>query len=64
MFYDKVLDSKYRLNMHKYFFVIYRDVLEKLAEQHPSRFKLWFTIDNSFGNESWKYSTGMYHKSK
>ncbi|BES90784.1 NADH-cytochrome b5 reductase [Nesidiocoris tenuis] len=37
--------------------ILLRDELEKLAKEHPSQFKLWYTLD--IPSENWKYSVGF-----
>ena len=37
-----------------------RDELEKLANLHPDRFSLWYTLDRP--PVDWKYSTGFINK--
>ncbi|KAL5007086.1 hypothetical protein ScPMuIL_015892 [Solemya velum] len=37
--------------------ILLRVELEEIAEQHPSRFHLWFTLDRPEGD--WKYSKGF-----
>jgi len=37
--------------------ILLRKELDELAEQHPDRFKVWYTLDNV--TEGWKYSKGF-----
>ncbi|KAJ8611429.1 hypothetical protein CTAYLR_009010 [Chrysophaeum taylorii] len=37
--------------------ILVRDVLEKLAAEHPARFKLWYTLDRP--PSGWAYSSGF-----
>jgi len=37
--------------------ILLRAELEEVAEQHPDRFKLWYTVDRPA--EGWKYSSGF-----
>lgn len=37
--------------------ILVRDELEALAKQHPTRLKLWYTVDRPGGD--WAYSTGF-----
>jgi NAD(P)H-flavin reductase len=39
--------------------ILMRDVLDSLAEKHPNRFKIWYTVDNGKDEKDWKYSTGF-----
>jgi len=41
--------------------ILVRDMLEDLAKQHPSRLKLWYTIDKASG-DGWGYSTGFINE--
>eukprot|EP01134_Creolimax_fragrantissima_P001730 CFRG1730T1 len=40
--------------------ILLRSELETFAKDHPSKFKLWYTIDES--SEGWKYDTGFITK--
>jgi len=40
--------------------ILVRQNLEQLAEQHPDRFKIWYTLDRP--NEGWAYSQGFINK--
>jgi len=37
--------------------ILLRKELEEVAEEHPERFKLWYTVDRP--TEGWKYSSGF-----
>ncbi|XP_018899632.1 NADH-cytochrome b5 reductase 3 isoform X2 [Bemisia tabaci] len=37
--------------------ILLRDELEKVAEEHPDVFKVWYTVDRP--SEGWKYSVGF-----
>jgi len=37
--------------------ILLRTELEEVAEQHPDRFQLWYTVDRP--TEGWKYSSGF-----
>jgi len=37
--------------------ILLRTELEEVAEQHPDRFQLWYTLDRP--TEGWKYSSGF-----
>lgn len=37
--------------------ILLRDMLERLAEAHPTRFKVWYTLDRP--PKDWDYSTGF-----
>lgn len=37
--------------------ILLKAELEEVAEQHPDRFKLWYTVDRP--TEGWKYSSGF-----
>jgi len=37
--------------------ILLRAELEEVAEQHPDRFKLWYTVDRP--TEGWSYSSGF-----
>ena len=37
--------------------ILVRDMLEELAAKHPTRMKVWYTLDRP--PASWKYSTGF-----
>lgn len=41
--------------------ILVRDELEALAEQFPSQFSLWYTVDKSI-TPTWKYDTGFITK--
>lgn len=37
--------------------LIFREELDRLAREHPDRFKIWYTVDRPPAN--WKYSSGF-----
>lgn len=37
--------------------ILLRAELEEVAEKHPERFRLWYTVDRP--GEGWKYSSGF-----
>ena len=37
--------------------ILVRDELDRLAREHPSRFKVWYTVDRP--PEQWSYSRGF-----
>jgi nitrate reductase (NAD(P)H) len=39
--------------------ILMRDTLDRLAEKHPDRFRVWYTVDNVKDEKDWKYSTGF-----
>lgn len=40
--------------------ILLRDELEEIRERHPSRFKLWYTLDRA--PENWDYSQGFVNE--
>jgi len=40
--------------------ILVRDILEKCASDHPTRFKLWYTLDRP--PNDWAYSTGFINE--
>jgi cytochrome-b5 reductase len=40
--------------------ILLRSDLEKIQEEHPDRFKLWYTLDRP--PKDWKYSTGFINE--
>lgn len=37
--------------------ILIRDLLEKLRDEHPDQFKIWYTVDRA--GQDWPYSTGF-----
>jgi cytochrome-b5 reductase len=40
--------------------ILVRDMLESLQQQHPNRFRLWYTLDRP--PQDWKYSSGFINE--
>ncbi len=41
--------------------ILVRDELERIAKEHPKKFKLWYTLDRPPAS-GWKYSTGFINE--